>query len=126
VFAKNESFVNLLSNSLNIKDLIVQQRLTDLEIKIGKLNLQGKELQELKADLEKLKNQKLSSSIFDANHITDLYKAIGILQPSESFPKFTEALKIFQNIGKSFIVPTNLSIPTGKYTNPIIKPSDEE
>lgn len=83
------------------------QIISDLEKKIDSLNLKGKELEEVKKDLERLKQQKQSSSLFGTES-PDFLKKIAAFQPSESLAQLHDTLQKLQTF-KPITLPT---IPT--------------
>ena len=92
------SYIKFLKKELSGKEKQFKQQIeektqiiSDLEDKINKLNLKGKELEEVKSDLERLKRQKSSSSLFGLDS-SDLLKAISPFQPSESLLKLNRVV----------------------------------
>lgn len=112
------SYIKFLKKELTIKEKQFKhqieektQIIADLEGKIDKLNLQGKELEEVKSDLDRLKRQKLNSSIFGSDSL-DLIKSLPMFQMSDSLSKLSETLQTLHSFGKPITVPTIPILPT--------------
>lgn len=112
------SYIKFLKKELTLKESQFKKQIeektqiiSDLENKLDKLNLQGKELEEVKSDLEKLKRQKLSGALFDTKSF-DFLKDLPTFQPSDSLLKLNDTLANLQKITQPITFPNFPTIPT--------------
>lgn len=108
------SFIQFLKAELEVRDSVFKTQMEeknsliqDLETKIEKLNLQGKELIELRSDLKKLKEQKIKGAFLDSTFF-DVQK-----EYSQTF----KTLESFEKLRKSFDYLKNINDIT--YVNPL-------
>lgn len=105
------SYIKFLKKELHQKEnqfttqiLEKTQIISDLEVKIDNLNLQGKELNEVKKDLERLKQQKQSSPFLTIDN-TEFLRNISAFNPSESITHINDTLKNLQDFVKPITAP---------------------
>ena len=102
------SFIQYLKSELEVRehDFKTQMKekdsiIYDLETKIEKLNIQGIELNEVKADLQKLKDQKIKGAYFESGFFDVQNELQKFFKPSENMVRLSENLEFLKNYNNS-------------------------
>lgn len=103
----------IFNKQMQEKDRII----SDLEKKMEKLNIQGEELKEVRADLKKLKDQKIKGTFLDGGILDQQRELSNLLEASKNISKLSSTFNLLEKMSKPFtFTPVNPEI-----LNPLIK-----